>query len=261
MSRHHDEEEFMEGLRKSRDIVGHIYPVIVKKGTYEIVDGKHRKQVDPAWPEKEVEFPDRKSEILFRMHANYRRAVSRKERASEMLLLASILEEEGVPREQMVSKLAEITPFSERYIRSLLPSKYKVTEKRHKKTRKMHKKEHECAKMDEELVPHPKIVTPGLGTINEEKENEEVITANLAEPAYGVAPIELPKSEAGASNVENVIPEQPVKPEPKRPRAVKVFLCPRCHVEVETLYCSRCFSELSIREIAKIIRKEARRFE
>jgi len=256
VSRHHDEEEFMEGLRKSRDVIGHIYPVIVKKGTYEIIDGKHRKQIDPTWPEKEVEFPDRKSEILFRMHANYRRAVSRKERASEMLLLASILEEEGVPREQMVSKLAEITPFSERYIRNLLPSKYKMTEKRPPK--KM--------KSGYSFVCGTSSASENRKPETENESEEQVITANLVEPAYGAVPIELPKPEAPAS--KNVIPEtgevisstviepeQPVKPEPKRPRAVKVFPCPRCRVEVETLYCSKCFSELSIREIAKILRK------
>ena len=199
--------EFLAGLKKSRDIVGHIYPVIVKKGTLEIVDGKHRKQVDPAWPEKEIEFPDKKSEILFRMHANYRRRITRKERAAEMLLLASILEEEGVPRERMVSKLAEITPFSERYIRSLLPSKYKVSEFAHKRT-----------KVYEELVPRMKT----------EAKATEIVTS----------------------------PEH-LKPPGKarRPAIPRTFTCPRCHVEVRTLYCSKCFSELSIRDIAKILRR------
>jgi len=119
-------EELIEGLRKSRRLLGPIYPIIVKRGTLEIIDGKHRKQVDPTWPEKEVEFLDKKSELLFRMHSNYRRQVSRKETQTQLLMIADILEEkEGVPREQIASKLAEITPYSIVWIEKLLPKKYK----------------------------------------------------------------------------------------------------------------------------------------
>jgi len=42
-------EEFKEGLKKSLNIVGPIYPVIVDKKSMEIVDGRHRKRVDPQW--------------------------------------------------------------------------------------------------------------------------------------------------------------------------------------------------------------------
>jgi len=238
--------EFLAGLKKSKNIIGHIYPVVVKKGTLEIVDGKHRKQVDPAWPEKEVEFPDKKTEILFRIHANYRRRITRKERAAEMLLLAKILEEEGVPREQMVSKLAEITPFSERYVRMLLPSKYKVTEKRHKTV-------HKRTELDEEIFPHPKIGT----------EDTETVAPSEALAVEATAPVEAPAAPTPptpAAPIEEVEPAVPVskpsgKARPRRPAIPRTFTCPRCHVEVKTLYCSKCFSELSIRDVAKILRR------
>ena len=240
--------EFLAGLKKSKDVIGHIYPVVVKKGTLEIVDGKHRKQVDPTWPEKEVEFPDKKTEILFRIHANYRRKISRKERRAEMLLLASILEEEGVPRERMVSKLAEITPFSKPYIRSLLPSKYKVTEKRHKTA-------HKRTELDEKLVSHPRIGTEDTKTV-----------APSASAVEAAAPVEAPAAPAPtppapAAPIEEVGPAAvPVskpsgKARPRRPAIPRTFTCPRCHVEVRTLYCSKCFSELSIRDVAKILRR------
>ena len=235
--------EFLAGLKKSKDVIGHIYPVVVKKGTLEIVDGKHRKQVDPAWPEKEVEFPDKKSEILFRMHANYRRKISRKERRAEMLLLASILEEEGVPRERMVSKLAEITPFSERYVRMLLPSKYKVTEKRHKTV-------HKRTESDEEIFPHPRTVTEDTETVAP----SEASAVEAAAPKAPTAPTP-PTPAAPIEEVEPAVPVSKPSARPRRPAIPRAFTCPRCHVEVKTLYCSKCFSELSIRDVAKILKR------
>ena len=246
--------EFLAGLKKSKDIIGHIYPVVVKKGTLEIVDGKHRKQVDPAWPEKEVEFSSKKEEILFRMHANYRRKISRKERAAEMLLLASILEEEGVPREQMVSKLAEITPFSERYIRSLLPIKYKVSEFAHKRT-----------KVYEEPVPRMKteakateIVTPERAKPTVEVPVEEVPETPIEAVEAPAAPTPPPTLAAPIEEVGRPAAVPVSKPSGKtrpRPAIPRTFTCPRCHVEVKTLYCSKCFSELSIRDVAKILKR------
>jgi len=63
------------------------------------------------------------------MHANYRRQVPRKETQVQLLGLADILKEEGVSRENMVSEISKIAPFTEQYIRQLLPAKYKMTEK------------------------------------------------------------------------------------------------------------------------------------
>jgi len=266
------EANFEDILKKSREIVGPIYPVVVDKRTLEIVDGKHRKKADPEWPEIKVEFKSEKEKLLYRIHANLmRRKVSRKERAAQLLELALYLEEEGVPKEKIAQEIVKLVPeLSPGYIMNLLPAKYK-SEKRRKagaKGAKARKKKTSAT-----------VNVPGLGKVDleeekKEREKEEVIKIGFDEP-YGAVPIELPKPdpEAIASKIiiEDVIPEtgevisstviepkQHPKPEPKpktKPRAVKVFPCPRCHVEVETLYCSKCFSELSIREIAKILRK------
>jgi hypothetical protein len=138
-------EEIKEGIRKSRRIFSPLYPVLIEKGTMNILDGHQRKQVDPTWPEKEVEITNPKERILIPMHANYRRQVSKKETATQLINLADILLEEGVSRDDMVSRLHEITPFSERYIQQLLPNKYKFVEKAHKRYA--------------ELVRHPNFVT------------------------------------------------------------------------------------------------------
>ena len=251
------EANFEDILKASEEVVGPIYPVVVDKRTLEIVDGKHRKKADPDWPEVKIEFKSEKEKLLYRIHANLmRRKVSRKERASQLLELALHLEEEGVPREKIAQEIVKLVPeLSPGYIINLLPAKYKS-----KGRRKAGIKSAEARKKK------TTVDVPGLGKVDleKEREKEEVITVNLAELAYGAVPIELPKPEAAASKIipetgevisSTVIePKQHPKPEPK-PKVVKVFPCPRCHVEVETLYCSKCFSEISIREIAKFLRK------
>jgi len=41
-------DEVREGLKKSKGVVGPLYPVLVKKGIIEIIDGEERKRADPA---------------------------------------------------------------------------------------------------------------------------------------------------------------------------------------------------------------------
>lgn len=124
--------DFDSILERSKRIVGYIYPIIVDKDTFEIVDGKHRLEVDPRWPRREVEFKGAKERRLVRMHANLiRRKVSRKERQTQLIELASYLEDEGVPKEQIAQKVVELVPdFSPKYIINLLPAKYKTPKKR-----------------------------------------------------------------------------------------------------------------------------------
>ena len=136
-------------FKKSKSITGPIYPVIIDKNTGEIIDGKHRKTDDPTWPEKIVDPKDLKEKTLLRMHANYRRKVTRKETKVQLLMLASILEEEGVPREHMVTELTKITPYTKQYVRKLLPAKYKVMEKSRKEPAIKY------LTTDEKLVSHP----------------------------------------------------------------------------------------------------------
>jgi len=225
-----EREEFLEGLEKSKNVVGYIYPVIVNKETLRIVDGKHRKQVDPSWPEKQIEFPDKKSEILFRMHANYRRKVSKKERQTEMLMLASYLEEEGVPREQIASKLAEMTPFSLNYVEKLLPKKYKQTRKAPK------------TKTDVVLVRHPKTVTETTKIVTPSEEELETEIPEMPEMAE-----EKPAPTA---------PPVSIAEKPKR-TVTDAIECPRCHIKIKTVHCPRCFTEIKVKDLYKLLRGSA----
>jgi len=121
------QEEVIEGLRKSKRRFK-LYPVLTEKGTMTILDGKTRKKADPTWPEQEIEIKDPKDRVLIPLHANYRRQVSKKETQTYLLTLADMLEKEGVQPQEMVSKITELTPFTERYVRKLLPKKYKMAQ-------------------------------------------------------------------------------------------------------------------------------------
>ncbi len=129
-------EAVVEGLRKTKQIVGPLFPAIVEKGTMNVLDGNTRKRSDPTWPEREVEITDPKQRILIPLFANYRRRVPREETQGQILHLIELLNREGVADEQMTAKICELLPFSERYIRSLMPSKFKKTEKAHKQDEK-----------------------------------------------------------------------------------------------------------------------------
>jgi hypothetical protein len=185
--------DFNTLLNLSKRIVGYLYPIIVDKDTSEVVDGKHRLEVDPRWPRREVEFKSAKERRLCRIHANLmRRQVSRKERQSQLIELASYLEDEGVPREQIAQKVVELVPdFSPKYVINLLPAKYKAPKKR------------------------------AAGVKGAEK--------RIA--------IETSKTEAKPSPI--------AKPKPKP------LECPSCHIELETVLCPKCWSEIVLRRNPK----------
>ena len=300
-----DELDIIEWLRRSKNALGQIYPILVKKGSvFEIIDGKHRSQADPTWRRVEIEppkdwpFSEKAYYIAVRIVANYRRRVSRKERQTEFLMLANQLEEEGVPREKIVSAISSITGFTSRWIRKLLPSKYKMTEKTHKKDEKLisHPKSESKStkiailselsdKKDEELIPHPKTEKRSTKIITSSEPSDEKpdIDRDIAEGIVSENVKWILDNSTSDVNYKATIPrlsdaelkyclkyetresgrrqllrelerrKGTVKPKPK---SVKTLTCPRCHVEIRTVYCTKCFSELEVREIAKILKKE-----
>lgn len=118
----------VESLKKSQEKIGQLYPILVSPSG-EIIDGKHRLEANPNWERKKVKVFTKAEEILIRVHANYRRKVSVEETRNEILKLAEILNKSGLEKGGIANKLAEITPFSARYIRDILPDKYKMVSK------------------------------------------------------------------------------------------------------------------------------------
>jgi hypothetical protein len=123
-----DEEEFITRLRKLRGLVGEVYPVIVD-AEGNIIDGWHRVKVDPSWHKKIVECKDMGEKALVWFAAHERRTVSQKELSTNMIHVAEKLLRQGIQRDQIVAKIAELTGYTEQYIRKFLPAQYKAKEK------------------------------------------------------------------------------------------------------------------------------------
>jgi len=192
-------------LKRSKEIVGYQQPVVIDKSTGQVVDGRHRKEADPRWPEVVKEFTP-KERVLYRIHANMaRRDVGRKERGAELAELALILEDEGVPRDQIARGVVNLVDFlTEKYVLSLLPSKYKAEKKREAGLRSARARAREPA----EAPPTPPQPT-GEG---------------VAQPTGAAAPTPTPTP-----------PRPPVQEKPT---------CPFCHMELEKILCPRCWREL-----------------
>jgi len=224
-----EDEEFIEFLRRSREQVGELEPVILTEEG-RVIDGKHRLKAYPGW-HKVIVRKSKKEALRERIHRTLKARVTRKERKAQILEYALYLEEDGVNPEDMVSALAKELPFSERYLRKLLPAKYKKKQM----AREGKKLRNSVPQSIETPIPE----APEIG-----KETLEI------SPEPAVAP-EKPSQPS--------IPEAPAKPleSPKPPRTVipKAFTCPRCRVEIETLRCPKCFSILEVKEIAKILRR------
>lgn len=150
------DQEIVEQLRKSSKIIKPLTPVIVNQDA-KLLSGKHRRLADPKWPTTVVETKDRKEELLITIHSNVQRRVRREETQAHTLELARMLESQGVKKPDISSELAKILPFSDRYIRELLPDEYKHVEKRSR---------------DAELVPHRENGESGLSRQDKPKVSE-----------------------------------------------------------------------------------------
>lgn len=107
--------------------IGPLYPLLVDfEGN--IIDGLHRHAVDPDWRKEVVPWVrSRKDFLVARIHANlHRRDIPKEERQREFTELANILHNEGAAIGELVSKIVDLTGFSDRYVRELLPKSFKL---------------------------------------------------------------------------------------------------------------------------------------
>jgi len=118
------DKEVVEQLRKSKEVVGYLLPVVRdQKGI--ILSGRHRKYADANWPETQVEVKDPLHRELLILHYNVQRKMPKEETKRRLLRIAKILEVMGEPTGQICSKICSLVPYSDRYVRELLPEKYK----------------------------------------------------------------------------------------------------------------------------------------
>lgn len=117
------DEEIVEWLRRSREQIGELEPVyITPEG--EVLDGKHRLKAYPGWKTKTLEV-EGSQKIIQRIHRNIHRRLGKRELKEAIIQLAAALEREGVQREHLIDEIKKVLPFSEDYIRKMLPARFK----------------------------------------------------------------------------------------------------------------------------------------
>jgi len=115
-------------LTESRRSVRELYPVLLDAHG-NVIDGFHRLRAAPGWRTETLEHIRTPTQlVLARIIANtHRRSVSREEREEQINELARcLLEGENLPREELISTIAELTTFSDDYIRRLTSDDYKL---------------------------------------------------------------------------------------------------------------------------------------
>ncbi|MEM2249922.1 MAG: hypothetical protein QXH20_04240 [Candidatus Bathyarchaeia archaeon] len=150
------DEEIVENLKRSRELMGEIDEVIIDQNG-NVIDGVHRLKAYPGWKTKTIQ-ADRKKAILLRLHRNYRRERNPEEIKTLLNELAIILEQEGVPKEHIAREIVRLSPYSESYTLSFLPKKYKQPKavKAAKSTYKILYKEEEKEKPTQKMEEKPK---------------------------------------------------------------------------------------------------------
>jgi DNA modification methylase len=121
-----------EELKKSYEKFGPIYPVLVDKHG-NVIDGFHRKKVDPNWPvmkreDIETEYDREKIALLANL---LRREITGEEITKRLTKLADFWMKKGYKKGQIVQKLYEELGgvWSDDWIRKYLPEKFKAEEK------------------------------------------------------------------------------------------------------------------------------------
>jgi hypothetical protein len=159
------DQEVIESLKKSREIIGEIDEVLIDQNQ-NIIDGAHRLKAYPGWKTRVVQ-ADYKQRILLRLHRNYRRTVSKEETKKLLNELAAILKSEGIPEELIAQEIVKLSPYSEAYTLSLLPKKYKQPKavKAAKATYKVLYKEEKTKKEKTEPKQPKKYTCPVCGAL------------------------------------------------------------------------------------------------
>jgi hypothetical protein len=149
------DQETVEMLKKSRKI-GELQPVVVEKGKNLVLLGRHRKFSYPEWFEVEREVKNDLHREFIIVNGNVQRKPSEEETAYRLKRIAEILVSKGIPPEQVCTvmmncnwclkndRLAECEvckeckgeellecpmPYSEQFVRRLLPHEFKMTSK------------------------------------------------------------------------------------------------------------------------------------
>lgn len=117
----------VSGLKASSERVGKLYPVLLDKYG-NIIDGKHRLEVDENWPRVKLEHIETDKQLLMaRFVGNVcRRLVSSKEKSKMLAQLGEIYLKEGIVPGEIACRIAEETGMSYRWVMKYMPARYKA---------------------------------------------------------------------------------------------------------------------------------------
>jgi len=102
-----------EDLEKSEKTVGQIYPVLKDKNG-KIIDGFHRKRINPNWKETILEIDDPMKILQVRVACQYRRDVPKTEKAEWIRKCRKLLQEKGLKGTQQ--EIAEALGLSRQWV-------------------------------------------------------------------------------------------------------------------------------------------------
>ena len=121
------DQDTVELLKRSVEQQGQLLPIVKDQKGY-IISGRHRKAADPNWREMLIITTDELDRLLKIIHFNVQRRPSREETAKILLRIAEILESKGIKQSDIAVEMSKIVPYSDQWIRELLPDKYKHVE-------------------------------------------------------------------------------------------------------------------------------------
>jgi hypothetical protein len=187
MSASSEYDEFIvESLKRSKEIVGQLLPVVIDKETGEIISGRHRnkagwdfvKEITKETKEKvakKLNIPVEAVPIIWKIHVNIQRTVTKEERKQEIKRLIEILLKNGIKKEEIINKLLQVLPWKKSYIYELVPDEFK-TKTLIEEEKKEVKEEKAPALEKKEVIkkePEKKEVKPLTEIAKEEKKEEE----------------------------------------------------------------------------------------
>ena len=187
MSQSYDTEN-LAILERSLKQLGQIYSVIIDSDG-EVLAGRHRLKagatkkvtIDTQKIAERLGISRKMAKLMIILHSNVQRRVSKEETRELILEMARELEAQGVPKEKIAAELyKKYVPYSERYIRELLPDEYKQVEKRNiSDIQNISKTTHA------ELVPHSQMSNENLTDVNDDEFSmEEVSVEGITEEQF-----------------------------------------------------------------------------
>jgi ParB-like chromosome segregation protein Spo0J len=189
------DSDLVEQLRKSKEKVGALLPVLVSAKTGRIIDGQHRIRSDKKWPVMKLNL-DEKQSLIARLSINTLRHPLEPLDFNE---LAALLVKEGVRHGQVAKTISDLTGISYAVVLSNLDSGFKLENRPHlSKEQRQRRIESRTIQNDEQVIEssdEPSDVEQRVSEAVEEYSHE---TARAYDALSVSEPIGEAKSQNGA---------------------------------------------------------------